>query len=119
MVLHASATVAQTHVDHLDNRMGAALLAAIRPAEFSIFLRYWKHPHRRSLVAGKPADILMASLRSAVVSNALRRRSRERRCHGPSRHRRNRIPFRSGCCRSDSAYLLISWSDAAAVACGY
>src|SRR5258708_28597579 len=75
MVLHASATVAQTHVDHLDNRMGAALLAAIRPAEFSIFLRYWKHPHRRSLVAGKPADVFIAGLPISLVLNALPPRS--------------------------------------------
>ena len=37
-VLHASAIVAQTHVDLLDSGMGANLLAAIRPAELFIFL---------------------------------------------------------------------------------
>ena len=38
MILHASAFVAQIHVDLLDTRLDAALLVAIWLAEFSIFL---------------------------------------------------------------------------------
>src|SRR5712671_4359775 len=118
MVLHASATVAQTHMDRLDNCMAAALLAALRPAEFSIFLRHRKHPYRCGFVAGKPADIFMAGLRIAGVSNALHRRSRDHRCHGSSRHGRNRIHVRPECSVADSPAQPISYSDATAVAVG-
>src|SRR6266700_759948 len=105
-------------MDGLAAGVGSALLAAIRRAEFSVFLRYRKRPHRNWLVAGKLARLLLGCLRNIAVPDALHDRSRGRVDHGPPPDRRHRVHVRSASLGGDSIIEFVSCCNSALVVVG-
>src|SRR5579859_1784463 len=86
---------AEDWLDHLADRVGTTLLAAIWGAEFPVLLRSGKCAHRRWLVAGKPTDLFVGGLRVADLPVSLRHRSCWCCAHTSSFDRRDGVHVRS------------------------
>src|SRR6202035_5279627 len=118
MAGHAPAFVAQDRMDPLAASLGAALLAAIRFAEFSLLLRSGKHIDRNWFVAGESSDFFLGGLWITFLPDALYRRSGRRSADGKTHHRRHRIHVRFGLAAAPPPAQLVSRSDAAAASVG-
>src|ERR1700722_9694618 len=115
---HAAASVAEDRVDNLADGLGSGVLAAIRAAELSFFLRSGKCSHRDWFVAGESADLFMGGIRIAFVPDALHRRFRRSLAQRPSYCGRHGIYVRSGAATDDSPAEPVSPSHACAAAVG-
>src|ERR1700686_1015263 len=105
-------------MDPLAGRLGAALLAAIRFAEFSLLLRSGKRIDRNWFVAGGSSDFFLGGLGVTFFPDALYRRSCRRFADRTTHHRRDRVHVRSGLAAAHPPAQLVSRSHAAAASVG-
>src|SRR5579863_4842111 len=90
------AAVAQDRLDDLAPSVGAAVLAAIRSAEFSFLLRSGKSSDRNRPMDGECADFFLGRIWTAFIPDDLHRRSRGSLADRPPHDWWHGIHVRSG-----------------------
>jgi len=118
MAGHATAAMAQDWLDAVAGRLGAALLEAVRRAEFYFFLRSGKCADRNWLVAGESFDFFLGSNGIALVPDKLHGGSCWSFAYRTPPGGRNGIHVRSKLTAGDSAAQLISCGIAATAVVG-
>src|ERR1700687_446861 len=105
-------------MDPLAARLGAALLAAIRLAEFSLLLRSRECVNWNWFVAGESSDFFLGGLWITLLPDALYRRSCRRFADRTTHHRRHRIHVRSALAAAHPPAQLVSRSHSASTFVG-
>src|ERR1700757_4575201 len=90
------------------DRLGAALLATIWRAEFSLLLRYRKHSDRNCALAGESADLFLGGVGIARVPGNLHVRFCGSFADRSSRRGRHGVHVRSGVAADNPPAELVS-----------